>query len=95
MSKRLVKSERNKVCYGVAGGGSEYLNIDPVLVRLGFVGLIICSAGFGFVAYIVLCIVMPSPEPVSAPAAPAPQARLSQEDALGPEGEGRVQVLED
>ncbi|MCH6554788.1 MAG: PspC domain-containing protein, partial [Acidobacteria bacterium] len=45
MPKRLVKSERNKVCYGVAGGLSEYLNIDPVLVRVVFIGVTFCTGG--------------------------------------------------
>ena len=83
MSKRLVKSESSKVCFGVAGGLSEYLKIDPVLVRLGFVGLAFCTGGLGFLAYAVLCVVMPSPEPVSSRAPQAPQAKPSHDDALG------------
>ena len=82
MSKRLVKSESNRVCFGVAGGVSEYLNIDPVLVHLGFVGLGICTGGLGFLAYAVLCMIMPSPEQLSSRAAQAPLPGPAHDDAL-------------
>lgn len=34
---RLMRSETDKMIAGVCGGLAEYLNIDPVLVRLAFV----------------------------------------------------------
>ena len=36
MAKRLVKSTDKKL-FGVAGGLAEYFNIDPTIVRVGFV----------------------------------------------------------
>jgi phage shock protein C len=34
MTKKLYRSEDNKMVAGVAGGVAEYLTIDPVVVRL-------------------------------------------------------------
>lgn len=58
MEKRLYKSSKNKVLCGVCGGIAEYFNIDPTLVRLGWV--IFCAlGGSGVLAYIIAAIVMP------------------------------------
>lgn len=44
---------------GVCGGIAEYFDIDPTLVRIGWV--IFCAlGGSGFIAYIVAAIIMPS-----------------------------------
>ena len=59
MAKRLVKSTDKKLV-GVAGGLAEYFNIDPTIVRVGFVVSCICFFFFGLVAYIALAIMMPS-----------------------------------
>ena len=37
MNKRLYKSNENKMVCGVCGGIAEYFDIDPTLVRLGWV----------------------------------------------------------
>lgn len=42
---------------GVAGGVAEYFNIDPVLVRLLFVGLLF--SGAFIIAYIAAWILVP------------------------------------
>ena len=59
MAKRLVKST-NKKLFGVAGGLAEYFNIDPTMVRVGFVVACICFFFLGLVAYVALAIMMPS-----------------------------------
>ena len=67
MAKRLVKSSDRKLL-GVAGGLAEYFDLDPILVRVGFVVLCFCFAGIGFVAYAALAIFMPAPDtPLPAP----------------------------
>ena len=48
MTKRLVKST-NKKLFGVAGGVAEYFDIDPTLVRVGFVVLCVCFFLLGLV----------------------------------------------
>ena len=55
---KTLRKSNNKVVCGVCGGIAEYFNIDPTLVRLGFVaGSIIF--GSGLLAYIVAAIIMP------------------------------------
>ena len=52
MEKRLYKSGKNKVLCGVCGGIAEYFNIDPTLVRLGWI--VFCAlGGSGVLAYII------------------------------------------
>ena len=58
MEKRLYRIEDGKMLAGVCGGIAEYFNIDPTLVRLGWV-LVSCFAGAGIVAYIAGAIIMP------------------------------------
>ena len=59
MEKRLYKSNQNKVLDGVCGGIAEYFNIDPTLVRLGWV--VFCAlGGSGVLAYIICALIIPS-----------------------------------
>ena len=59
MEKKLYKSETNKMLAGVCGGIAEYFNIDPKLVRLGWV--VFCAlGGSGLLAYIIMAIIVPS-----------------------------------
>ena len=56
--KRLHKSDSDKKLCGVCGGIAEYFNIDPTIVRLGWI--IFCLAGgSGVLAYIIAALVMP------------------------------------
>ncbi len=64
MPKRLIKST-NKKLFGVAGGVADYFNIDPTLVRVGFVVLAIICLPASLVGYIALAILMPSPNTVT------------------------------
>jgi len=56
--KRLYRSRQNKVFAGICGGLGEYLNIDPVLIRVIAV-IITIFGGSGFIAYIVGLILIP------------------------------------
>ena len=57
MKKKWYRSRKDKMIGGVAGGLAEYFDIDPTIVRILFVvGLFM---GAGFLAYIVLWIVVP------------------------------------
>ena len=60
MTRQLTKSTYDKKIAGVCGGIAEYFDLDPTLVRVGFVLLSVLSAAFpGIVIYIILAIVMP------------------------------------
>ena len=58
-TSRLFRSESNKVISGVCGGLGAYLDIDPVLVRIGFIALVIAS-GIGIPLYIAMMIITPT-----------------------------------
>lgn len=55
---RLVRSESNKMIAGVCAGLAEYLNIDPIIVRLAFVILGLAS-GMGVIIYLILAVITP------------------------------------
>ena len=56
--KKLYRSDENKMLAGVCGGIAEYFNIDPTLVRLGWV--VFCAlGGSGLLAYILAAIIIP------------------------------------
>ena len=56
--KKLHKSRHNKMIAGICGGIGEYFDIDPTLIRLGWV-LFCAMGGSGFVAYIIAAIIIP------------------------------------
>lgn len=56
--RRLTRSETNKVISGVSGGLADYLDVDPVLVRIGFIVLFFAS-GIGAVIYLALAVIAP------------------------------------
>ena len=59
--KRLYRSTTDRKIAGVCGGLAEYLGMDPTLVRiLWFLAMLL--AGTGFLAYIIMWIVLPEGE---------------------------------
>ena len=59
-SQRLYKSRDDRFLFGVAGGLAEYFDIDPVLVRVGWVLLTVVTGGIAALVYLVMAIVTPS-----------------------------------
>jgi phage shock protein PspC (stress-responsive transcriptional regulator) len=67
MRDRLYRSRDERVIFGVAGGIADWLDIDPSLVRIGFV-LAFVMGGLGLLLYIVMALVVPEePFDYSAP----------------------------
>jgi len=58
MKERLYRSRKDRVFGGVAAGLADYLNIDPILVRIIFV-IITFLNGVGLLLYIIMWIVVP------------------------------------
>lgn len=59
-TKRLHRSIHDRMIAGVCGGLAEYFNIDPTIVRVGFVLLSVLSVGFpGLLVYLILWLVLP------------------------------------
>lgn len=80
VSKKLYRSEEDKIIFGVCGGLSEYFEVDPVIVRIVFLLLLFTSNGVGLVLYLMLALILPS------------KAESKKEDILG-EAEKRIQSL--
>jgi len=58
--KRLYRSDVNKVFAGILGGLGEYFDVDPVLLRLGFVFLLLATAVIpGVIAYAAAVFIVP------------------------------------
>lgn len=62
MRKRLTKGTDRKIA-GVCSGLGDYFDMDPTLIRALFLFAFI-AFGAGFLIYIILAIVMPSPTDV-------------------------------
>lgn len=58
MSRRFYRSTSNNLLGGVCSGLAQYLNVDPVIVRVAFV-LATFADGLGILAYILLLILVP------------------------------------
>jgi phage shock protein PspC (stress-responsive transcriptional regulator) len=65
--KRLLRSRDDRILAGVAGGFANYLDVDPTLVRVGFVAAALFG-GLGIAAYLVLAVVTPNDDGSGSPA---------------------------
>jgi phage shock protein C len=57
--KRLEKSRKDKIIFGVCGGIGNYFSIDPVIIRLLFVITFFIN-GIGLLIYIIAAIIIPT-----------------------------------
>ena len=58
--KKLYRSEENVILTGLLGGVGEYFEIDPVIIRVGFVAFLIFTGLFpGVFIYIIALFVIP------------------------------------
>ena len=65
----LTRSTTDRKISGVSGGLADYLGIDPLLVRIGFVVTALTS-GVGLIAYLAMMVLVPSDDAVPASALP-------------------------
>jgi phage shock protein C len=65
VSRRLTRDTKHAVLGGVAAGFGRYLDVDPVLVRLGFVLLAFVN-GLGILLYLAAWLLMPRGDAVAA-----------------------------
>jgi phage shock protein PspC (stress-responsive transcriptional regulator) len=66
----LTRSSTDRKIGGVAAGLARHLDIDPVLVRVGFAVSILFS-GAGLIAYLVMLAIVPSDDAAPAGSHPA------------------------
>ena len=64
MAKKLYRSVKDRKLAGVCGGIGEYLDVDPVLIRIVWLVLVL-AAGTGLVGYVVAWIIVPEAPPES------------------------------
>ena len=58
--KRLYRSKTNRVFAGICGGLGEYMNVDPVMLRLIWVLIVIFTGIFpGVIAYFIAIFIVP------------------------------------
>jgi phage shock protein PspC (stress-responsive transcriptional regulator) len=58
--KRLYRApEKDSVLGGVCAGIANYFEIDPVIVRFGWVIASLLSFGLGVIAYLIAWIIIP------------------------------------
>ncbi len=58
--KKIYRSNENKVIAGIFGGLGEYLDVDPVALRLLAILLFIVTGGVPFIiGYIVAIFIVP------------------------------------
>lgn len=57
-TKKLYRSQKNRMLAGVCGGIAEYFNLDPTIIRLAWIilGLVY---GFGVLGYIIAWLIIP------------------------------------
>jgi phage shock protein C len=59
MPKKLYRSKKDRMISGVCGGLAEYLNIDPTLVRIGFIALAFLTFFTLLIGYFLCVILIP------------------------------------
>ncbi len=75
---QLYRSQTDKRIAGVCGGLAEYFDIDPIIVRIGFV--VTAFMGFGILLYLVLWIAVPrAPGTTGPPAKGSSALRIAEE----------------
>jgi len=58
--KRLYRSQDDRILAGILGGLGKYFNIDPTIIRLGFVAGLLVSAGSLIFVYIIAIFIIPN-----------------------------------
>lgn len=58
MTKKLYRSQTDKIIAGVCGGLAEYFEIDSTIVRLFFI-LVVALGGSGVFIYLILWLLVP------------------------------------
>lgn len=58
---KLTRTRHDRMIAGVCSGIADYFDLDPTVVRVGYVLLSLLSAAFpGLILYLVLTFIVPS-----------------------------------
>jgi phage shock protein PspC (stress-responsive transcriptional regulator) len=64
--RRLYRSRQERLLLGLSGGLARYMEVDPTVVRLGWVVATLATGPGALVAYLILAAIVPN-EPLDAP----------------------------
>jgi phage shock protein PspC (stress-responsive transcriptional regulator) len=64
--RRLFRSRTNRQMTGLSGGIAEYMNVDPSLVRIGWVAATFLTFPVAPFVYFIAALIIPS-EPIDQP----------------------------
>ncbi|MBV9359008.1 MAG: PspC domain-containing protein [Chloroflexi bacterium] len=59
MHNRIYRSERERMLAGVAGGLASSFDVDPTIVRLGWVAAVLATGPLALVLYVACALIMP------------------------------------
>lgn len=59
MKKKLYRTRNGRMISGVCAGLADYFDIDPTIVRLGWLVAVFCFGG-GLFAYLIAALVIPN-----------------------------------
>ena len=60
VKKKLYRSNKNKILAGIFGGLGEYFDVDPTILRLGWLLVSVFTGIFpGFLAYLIAILIVP------------------------------------
>ena len=59
VTRRLLRSKRDRILGGVCGGIGVYLDADPTLIRLIWAVLAVVSFGTALIAYVLAWLIIP------------------------------------
>ena len=82
MTRHLYRSRTDTVLGGVAAGVANYLNADPVLVRIAWAILVPITSGAALLAYVVAWIVIPEEPPSAASAPPSDEGAAADPEVV-------------
>ncbi len=55
----IYRSESERMLTGVAGGLATYFDLDPTIVRLGWVAAVLATGPLALVLYVACALIMP------------------------------------
>lgn len=67
-TKRITRSQSDRLLGGVAGGLASYFGIDPLIFRIAFIALTLLN-GFGGILYLALWVLVPNEDSATDPRA--------------------------
>jgi phage shock protein C len=92
VAERLYRSRDERMIAGVAGGMADALDVDPTLVRIGWVVLGLVTGGVAILLYFVLLFVIPE-EPYGGGFAPGGDTFGTTEHPGGTAGQAAANTL--